>query len=127
MPLSSRIVFSTSITEGEGKAHAFWTHIGRSINNVMMELPVMLGYERHDLFDDHGRRLPTTTRKNSGARELPSSHTGAPITVSWPIDNGRSTVTRTFRPPFTPVNREEDYRVAYEVFSQRLGIQGEMK
>ena len=44
------------------------------------------------------------------------TYRGKPITVSWHSDNGRQTVTRTFFPPFTPVDREEDYRVAYEVF-----------
>ena len=104
-----------------------------------VQFPVMRGYERQDFYDAHSRRLPTTTRKDPGAKELRDAlkalypnldfrtaalgHIGDPITVTWPIDNGRSQVTRTFHPPFTPVDREEDYRVAYEVFSQRLGLQ----
>jgi hypothetical protein len=133
------MVFSTSITEGEGKVYAFCIHIGRSIIIMMTKLPIMLVYET---LSDVRCRLPTTPRKDPGAKELrdalkalypildfsaaATAYTGTPITVIWPIDNGRSTVTRTFHPPFTPVDREDDYRVAYEVFSQRLGIQGEM-
>jgi hypothetical protein len=105
----------------------------------MIELGVMRGYERQDYFDAHGRRLPTTTRKSPGAKELRDvlkaqapnlelrtaalAYTSAPINVTWPIDKGRSQVTRTFHPPFTPVDREDNYRVAYEVFSQCLGVQ----
>ena len=41
------------------------------------------------------------------------------LEVSWPIDDGLQTVTKTFYPPFTRVDREEDYRRAWEVFSER--------
>ena len=41
------------------------------------------------------------------------------LEVSWPIDDGLQTVTKTFYPPFTKVDREEDYRRAWEVFSER--------
>ena len=107
------------------------------ITIYQVQFPVMRGYERQDLFDAHGRRLLTTTRKDAGAKELRDAlklllpnadfrdaalnYCGEPITVSWPSDNGRRTITRTFYPPFTPVDREEDYRVAYEFFKAMTG------
>jgi hypothetical protein len=43
------------------------------------------------------------------------------LDVSWEIDDGLQTVTKTFYPPFTKVDREEDYRRAWEEFSRRYG------
>ena len=41
------------------------------------------------------------------------------LEVSWKIDDGFQTVTKTFYPPFTRVDREEDYRRAWEVYEER--------
>jgi hypothetical protein len=41
------------------------------------------------------------------------------LDVSWEIDDGLQTVTKTFYPPFTKVDREEEYRRAWEEFSRR--------
>jgi hypothetical protein len=41
------------------------------------------------------------------------------LDVNWKIDDGLQTVTKTFYPPFTKVDREEDYRRAWEEFSCR--------
>lgn len=43
------------------------------------------------------------------------------LDVSWEIDDGLQTVTKTFYPPFTKVDREEDYRRAWEEFKKRYG------
>lgn len=91
-----------------------------------VQFPVMKSYEEVDEYDSRGQRLPNTARKDSGGTDLraaSANHDGtSPLTVSWEIDNGNQTVTRTFYPPFTRVDRIEDYRTAYQVFSERLGL-----
>ena len=89
------------------------------------QFPVMRSYERQDLYDAKGRRIPATHRKSQGGkefREAQKDHDGvSPLDVTWAIDNGLETVTKTFYPPFTPVDREADYARAWHVFSDRLG------
>jgi hypothetical protein len=41
------------------------------------------------------------------------------LDVSWEIDDGLQTVTKTYYPPFTKVDREEDYRRAWAEFTRR--------
>jgi hypothetical protein len=89
-----------------------------------VQFPVMKAYEQVDRYDAHGRRLPNTARKDPGAKELREAletHDGNdPVTISWSIDNGEQTVTRSFHPPFTPVDRIDDYGNAYHEFQRRL-------
>ena len=90
-----------------------------------VQFPVMRQYELIDRYDIKGRRIPNTVRKSQGAKEFrdvetkwiaegndPLDPNASPLTVSWKIDNGLQTVTKTFYPPFEHVDREEDYRVA---------------
>jgi hypothetical protein len=87
-----------------------------------------------DEYDSRGRHIPNTTRKNQGGIEFrtaletwtsagndPTDPESEPLTASWPIDDGLQTVTKTFYPPFTKVDREADYARAYEVFQERYG------
>jgi hypothetical protein len=91
-----------------------------------VQFPVMKEYEEADEYDSRGQRLPNTKRKDAGGTEVRASradHDGiSPLTVSWEVDNGNQTVTKTYYPPFSHVDRIEDYRTAYRVFSERLGL-----
>jgi hypothetical protein len=97
-----------------------------------VQFPVMRQYELVDEYDARGRHLPNTARKNAGGTEFrtaleawkqaghdPQDPNAPALTVSWPIDDGNATVTRTFHPPFTRVDREAEYARAWAVFEQR--------
>ena len=95
---------------------------------------VLRQYELVDEYNAYGRHLPNTARKNPGGTEFRTALTAwkeqghsihdpnaPPLTVSWEIDDGLQTVTKTYYPPFEKVDREADYAQAFEVFQKRYG------
>ncbi|MBD2466314.1 DNA methyltransferase [Nostoc sp. FACHB-145] len=90
-----------------------------------VQFPVMRQYELGDEYDAKGQRLPSTNRKAPGGKEVREARKDwngtSPLTVSWQINDGLETVTKTFYPPFTKVDRETDYAQAYEVLQKRYG------
>jgi hypothetical protein len=90
-----------------------------------VQFPVMRQYELGDEYDAKGQRLPSTNRKAPGGKEVREAlkdwNGTSPLTISWQINDGLETVTKTFYPPFTKVDREADYAQAYEVLQKRYG------
>ncbi len=90
-----------------------------------VQFPVMRQYELGDEYDAKGQRLPSTNRKAPGGKEVREAlkdwNGTSPLTVSWQINDGLETVTKTFYPPFIKVDREGDYAQAYEVLQKRYG------
>jgi hypothetical protein len=106
-------------------AQALNLELDELLSIYRVQFPVMRQYEKADEYDAKGRRLPNTVRKDAGGKELRAArekHDGiSPLSVSWSVDNGNATVSKTFHPPFTKVDREDDYRRAWAAFENRLG------
>jgi hypothetical protein len=105
-------------------AQAFGLTLDELLTIYRIQFPVMRQYEKADEYDVKGRRLPNTTRKDPGARELremrETHDCTSPLTVTWKVDNGLATVAKTFHPPFIRVDREDDYRRAWVSFAARF-------
>jgi hypothetical protein len=107
-------------------AMAFGIEIEELIKVYEIHFTAFSNYERIDIYDSFGNRIPNTQRRDSGGKEARDAFAdydgSSSVIVSWEIDNGNRTVTKTFYPPFTHVDRFEDYKTAYRVFSERLGL-----
>ena len=107
-------------------ALGFGLSVKELIQIYHVQFSALVEYEKIDEYDARGQRLPNTKRKDAGGTEVRAAradHYGvSPLIVSWKIDNGNQTVTKTFFPPFSHVDRIENYRTAYRVFSERLGL-----
>lgn len=83
------------------------------------QFPVLQGYERTDLYDANGRKLPNDMNK------LYHKVGEAGMTLddrTWV--HPQSEVEYVFKFPFSGVDREEDMRAAYEKFSRMLEEHG---
>jgi hypothetical protein len=83
-------------------------------------------YDESDEFDVNGQRLPNYVRQSPGRAEMREARAAwdgtSAITIAWYSEPFGKTITKTFQPPFFHVDRIEDYRTAYRVFSERLGL-----
>ena len=109
--------------------------VAQSLNLTLDELlsiyrvqfPVLRQYEDADEYDAVGRHLPNTTRKRPGGKELRAARTtqdgGSPLRIlledrQRPLDGDQN-----LYPPFSRIDREEDYRRAWAAFAARLPMQ----
>lgn len=81
-------------------------------------------YDASDEFDQNGLQLPNFVRQNPGRKEVRDEllkwDSKGSLTVKWKLESGTQEINREFFPPFFKVDRIEDYRIAYDVFSERL-------
>lgn len=101
--------------------------LGVSIDELLalyrIEFAVLYQYEKADEYDSTGRRLPNTVRKSAGGQELRTALSEwdgkSTVSVEWQCDDGKGSTRKSFYPPFLRVDREADYRRAYEFFKKR--------
>ena len=83
-------------------------------------------YDENDEFDINGQRLPNYVRQGAGRAAMREARAvwdgNSPITISWHSEPLGKLITRTFEPPFFHVDRIEDYRAAYRLFSERISM-----
>lgn len=85
------------------------------------QFPVLQGYERNDLYDANGRKLPN--EMNKFYRKV--GEEGMSLEDRTWV-HPHSEVEYVFEFPFAGVDREEDMRTAYEKFSHMLKEHGEI-
>lgn len=90
--------------------------MGMSLNELQViyrtQFPVLMGYERSDLYDANGRKVPAEVNKlyRQRAEELTSTER------TW--SHPQSGVEYVFEFPFVSYDREEDMRKAYAHFEK---------
>jgi hypothetical protein len=101
------------------------SHLEELQATCCVQFAVMRQYQQADHLDARGRRVPNTARKDASGTEVRDAMRQwdgtSPLTASWAIDNGLQRVTKTFYPPFTPVDREAGYEEAWRYFEERFG------
>lgn len=101
-------------------------YLGLSIDELCTiyrtQFPVLRGYEKSDLYDLNGRKVPPTVAKKVTKDLEPDL---SPI-IDRRWTHPQSGIEYTFEPPFRSFDREEDMRTAYAKFSKMLEEHGEI-
>ena len=96
------------------------------ISIYLLQFGTLRRKEKKDLFDAKGKILPSTARRHPAGKDAQQVLTGLdqdrPVELSWMIKGGTRICERKYIPPFSQVDRVEEYRTAYRVFSERLGL-----
>lgn len=98
---------------------AFELSLDELLTIYRTQFPVLLGYELNDLYDLHGRKVPSEMNRLYG-RVGEDGMTLEDRTWVHP----QSQVEYVFEFPFAGVDREEDMRAAYAKFSRMLEEHG---
>ncbi|MBK8396081.1 MAG: hypothetical protein IPL26_12705 [Leptospiraceae bacterium] len=102
-------------------------------SSTELQFPVLQQYERVDEYDSRGRRLPNTSRKDPGGKEMREARkqreeniasgkqkVSDPIEIIYPIDGGTRTTKKVFYPPFSKVDRVWEYEKIWAEMEKRI-------